>query len=251
MAKYPPSRSASPLLPAEKASDLPSPGSTTGGNFAIYRIGVQLPPEAVGYQITHGRPEIRGEVYNRMELGDDLLVLEGRILGPGAGEFAELLQRLPNVVRFEVFRESERSAMYHLTLKQPTLMKVVREHRILTRYPLVYVNGYLRFETMAPASQVRAFVKELSRRVGPSRIEAVRQGTVRPSALGLTAPQLVLFRSALAAGYFASPRRITVTRLAQLLGRSKSTVSEQLAQIQRRLAESALRLRFEPLPMSG
>jgi hypothetical protein len=234
------------------ASSLPpSPSHGTRGNFAIYRIAVQLPPNTLGYMVTHGRPEIRVEVINRMELDEDLLMIESRVFGPGAAEFSGLLKSLPFVVRFELHRENDLSALYHLVVKRPKLWTLLRRHRILTRYPLVYTDGYVRFETLAPTGQVRQFVKEVSREVGPSRVEAVRQGTVTPSVLGLTPPQLVVFRAALAAGYFGSPRRISVTKLAQTLGRSKSTVSEQLALIQRRLAESALRLKWDPVLLAG
>jgi predicted DNA binding protein len=44
----------------------------------------------------------------------------------------------------------------------------------------------------------------------------------------------------MAAGYFAVPRRITLTGLANKLGKSKSSLSEMLANIEKKLLESAL-----------
>jgi predicted DNA binding protein len=212
---------------------------------------IHLRPGPLGYEATHGHPELRVELINRMELTNNLLLLEVRVFGPGAGEVGERVKHHPVLVRFEVNKESDRSALYQFVVKTPPLWRILRRHRILTRYPVVYVDGTVRLETLAPASQVREFVREVSREVGPSRVEAVRQGSVTPSVLGLTSPQLAVFREALAAGYFGSPRRTTVTELARSLGRSKSTVSEQLALIQRRLAESALRLKWDPYPATG
>jgi len=45
----------------------------------------------------------------------------------------------------------------------------------------------------------------------------------------------------MAAGYFAVPRGITLTALARRLHRSKSSISESLALIEKQLLETALR----------
>lgn len=230
----------------------PSPRETTPrGNFAVYRIALSLPKDRPGYVATHGRPELRVELHNRMELANGHILIEGRVLGPGALEVADRVKDLPAVVEFEVHPESDRSVFFQITIRPPRLLTIIQQHRILTRYPIVLVDGWMRFETLAPANQIRRLVKDLTRDVGPSRVEAVRQGSVTPSVLGLSPSQQAVFREALAAGYFGSPRRISLTQLARRLGRSKSTVSEQMALIQRRLAESALRLKWDPIEVLG
>jgi predicted DNA binding protein len=251
MSRYPRELRSGRDSPIVEQAPLPVPPRAARGDFAVYRIAVQLPKNSLGYAVTHGHPELRAEVLNRMEMDDDLVLLEARVFGPGAGELSTIMRALPYLVRYDVHRENDLSAVYRIILKRPPLVNVLRRHRVLTRYPLVYVDGWVRFETLAPASQVRQFVVDLRREVGPSRVEAVRQGSVTPSALGLTDSQLVIFRAALAAGYFASPRRTSVTKLAQELRRSKSNISEQLALIQRRLAESALRLKWDPATFPG
>jgi predicted DNA binding protein len=57
----------------------------------------------------------------------------------------------------------------------------------------------------------------------------------------LTEIQQQLLSQAMAAGYFAVPRGITLTDLARRLDRSKSAVSEAIAIIEKKLLESALR----------
>ena len=220
-------------------------------NFAVFRIAIKLPPDTLGYLVTHGHPERRAEIINRMELRDGLIMIDGRVTGPGSGDLAPLAKKVPAVVRFEVHRESEQSTLYRIIIKPPVLWQLIQRHKILTRYPIIYDDGWVRFETLAPPAQVRELMKALSKDVGPSRVEAVRHGSVSPSALGLTQSQEVVFRAALASGYFSSPRRTSLTELAHQLSRSKSTVSQQLALIQRKLAESALRLKWSPLMLSA
>jgi predicted DNA binding protein len=57
----------------------------------------------------------------------------------------------------------------------------------------------------------------------------------------LTEAQQQLLTEAMAAGYFAVPRGITLTDLARRLNRSKSSLSEAIAVIERKLLESAMR----------
>lgn len=226
----------------------PRPGPP---RYAVYRIALQLPEASLGYIATHGRPELRVELISRMDLAEGLVVLDARVFGPGSSELASVAKFLSFVTRVEVHPEGSRSTIYRITIKPPLVWHVLQRHRILTRYPIVIVDGWMRFETLASATQIRQFVKDLRRDVGPSRVEAVRQGSVSGSALGLTSSQQVVFNEALASGFFSSPRRITLSQLAKHLGRSKSTVSQQMALIQRRLAESALRLKWGPMPFPG
>ena len=228
-----------------------SPAKAARKNFAVYRIAINLPPNSLGYVASIGHPERRLEIINRMELRDGLTLIEARATGPGARNLAPLAKQVPAVVRFELHPESENSAVYRVTQKVPAVWRVIQHHKILTRYPIVVVDGWMRFETVATAPQIRDLMKTLTKEVGPSRVEAVRHGSVTPSALGLTQSQEAVFRTALATGYFSSPRRTSLTELAVQLGRSKSTVSQQLALIQRRLAESALRLRWAQLAYTG
>jgi predicted DNA binding protein len=57
----------------------------------------------------------------------------------------------------------------------------------------------------------------------------------------LSAAQHQLLNQAMAAGYFAVPRGITLTELARRLNRSKSGISESIALIEKKLFETALR----------
>jgi hypothetical protein len=215
--------------------------------YAVYRIALQLPARALGSRLSRAHPGLRIEVENRMELGPDLLLLELRVYGPGAAERAEEIRNVPGVMGVEVQEEGPETAMYRIAQRTPMVQKVAREHRVLARYPITLKNGWLRFETVAKPAHVRALLRDLSRRVGPSHVEAVRRGPVLARNLGLTPAQDALFRAALTAGYFRAPRGISVSDLAEKVGRSKSSTSEMPSKIQRRLAESALLLELAPL----
>jgi hypothetical protein len=219
-------------------------------SYAVYAIAVQLPRNAVGSVFSRAHPELRIEILNRMELISDLLLLEARVISPGPGrwtEWQEEVRTIPGVSKVEFQIESPHAAIFRLILRTGLIWRVVQQHRVLARFPILIQQGWLRFETVATSSQIRPFLREAQRRVGPSRVESVRRHAVSLGSLGLTPSQDAVFREALRSGYFSVPRRISVSGLAAQLGRSKSSTSEMLSKIHQRLAESALQLDVAPL----
>lgn len=246
--------------PSTRGSDAPSPqvlarlrrrAERGSEPYAIYRIALELPKEAVGGAISRAHPELRIEIANRMEIPPDLLLLDVRIFGPNAGRLSEEARRFSGVIGVEVHEEGPETAMYRLLQHMPVVMKVIQQHRVLARYPMTIQRGWMRFETIAKASQVRRLLRDATRRVGANHVEAVRRGPVLARNLGLTEPQNALFRAAMSAGYFSSPRGISISELAKRLGRSKSSTSEMLSKVQRRLAESAVQMDLTPLLGGG
>jgi predicted DNA binding protein len=182
------------------------------------------------------------ELLNRMELHGGELLVELRLLGPGAEKLAEEWENLPHVATLESHREADQAYLYRVVATTPTIHAITQRHGVLTRYPIVVQDGWSRFETFGRPEQIRDFLADLRKEIGPNRVESVHQGSASFQSLGLTPAQNTVFRAALSSGYFGAPRGISVTTLARNLGRSKSTVSVTLAKIQRQLANSVLQL---------
>jgi predicted DNA binding protein len=226
-------RRTSPHLASDSAGE---------GPFSLFRIAAQLPTDSWGYHFSRSHPDLALELLNRIELGPGLLLTEVRMVGPDAEAWRTESRKFAQVVSVASHPEGPGSVLYRVTSRTPSIHEVTQRHHVLTRYPILIRDGWSRFETFGSAAQMRAYLAELSARVGPTHLEAARQGSVSRQSLGLTPIQDAIFRAAVSSGYYASPRRISVTNLARRLGRSKSTVSTALVRIQKQLAESALRL---------
>jgi len=223
--------------------------TTRGEVYSLFRISARLSLQSPAYRFSHAHPELRIEILGRMDVDTEHQVVEARVLSREASQYADELRSLPGFSEVDVHSETDHSAVYRLSLRSDLAAQAIRRHRVLTRYPMVLQDGWLRFETVAPAGRIRRLLGYLGGFVGPTRIEAVRRGPLKSGELGLTDPQEALFRAALRAGYFNAPRGVSLTELARRLGRSKSTVSHQLTKIQQRLAESALRLELQAFPI--
>jgi predicted DNA binding protein len=210
--------------------------------YALYRVVAPLSKDGWGYPFTRAHPSLRVEILNRIEISDDVLLAEVRMAGPGAFDWPAESRHFPNVTHVESHPEGPDSVTYRVTFRAPHIHAITRKHAVLTRYPIIVQNGVSQFETFAGPRQMQAYLKELTERVGRSQVSSVQQGSVSTQSLGLTPGQLTIFQEAVVAGFFHVPRLVTLTGLAERLGRSKSTISTALVRIRRRLAESALRL---------
>lgn len=210
--------------------------------YSLFRIVAQLEKGSWGYRFSRAHPACRLELLDRLDVGQGLILAEVRMLGPGAFDWAQESQADANVVHVESHVEDARTVLYRVTFRAPYIHVITRQHRVLIHYPIIIQNGISQFETFGTGPQMRSYLEELRDRIGPSRVTAVRRAQVPAQKLGLTPAQDTIFRDAVALGYFQSPRAISVTGLAERVGRSKSTVSTALVKIQQRLAESALQL---------
>jgi len=109
------------------------------------------------------------------------------------------------------------------------------------QFPVRIQAGFLNWEVVARRSEFEEVLKH-ARKVNPDfQVVSIRDRPLRSHLPMLTDAQQQLLSQAMAAGYFAVPRGITLTDLARRLGRSKSGLSEAVAIIERKLLESALR----------
>jgi predicted DNA binding protein len=93
---------------------------------------------------------------------------------------------------------------------------------------------------VARRSEAQAILAHFRKADSGFQVVSIRGQPLRSHLPLLTTTQNQLLAQAMAAGYFAVPRGITLTGLASKLGRSKSTLSEMMAQIEKKLLESAL-----------
>jgi len=169
---------------------------------------------------------------------DRRLLADVEILGP-PNDWVREIANLPGVMEVRhlgVAPDLGRYRVEHGASGPATLMLKLG---MLMRYPITVQNGVVSGELVDQVSQIRRFVAALRASGHDARIVSLRHQSLRSRQPNLTQVQREIFRQAVAAGYFEVPRRITLTRLAEMLSRSKSSVSETLAVVERKLAESA------------
>lgn len=188
---------------------------------------------------TLAHPSVQCVVTAVQAIGDRQYVIEVEVLSSELRDYTEELTRMPAITSASRQTPVGHRTTYLITLGlTPEYMQVASQLGALLRYPRVIENGHLTVEVVARTSQIRVLIRRL--RAIARNVEVLRfgPGPVRSFRGQLSSRQTALLHRALAAGYFDVPRRITLTRFAEVLGRGKSSVSRALALIEKQLAES-------------
>jgi hypothetical protein len=186
-------------------------------------------------------PEVRLEVLNRHDVSRDLSVSDYWISGTPPGVWAKEIAGFQDVLKVDGLAGVGDGCLYRVTYRNPGVVYLYRRLRVPPQFPLRIQAGRMEWEVVARHGEFKAILA-YAKEVDPElEVVSIRRRPLRSHLPLLTAAQEDLLSRAMAAGYFAVPRRISLTDLARQLGRSKSSVSESVALIEKKLLESALR----------
>jgi hypothetical protein len=202
---------------------------------------VRIPRNVWTGPFSLAHPDVRIEALNRTEVAKDLSVSDYWISGQPPGVWAREIQSYPDVTRIDSLAEVGDGCLYRITYRNPPVVYLYQRLGLPIQFPLRIQAGFLTWEVVARFSEFQT-VMEHVRQADPNvRVLSVRRRPLRSHLPVLSETQHQLLSQAMSAGYFAVPRGITLTELARKLNRSKSSVSESIALIEKKLLESVLR----------
>jgi predicted DNA binding protein len=206
----------------------------------IATLRIRIPKGIWTGTFSSAHPRLSLEALNRADITKDLSVSDYWISGGPPGVWATEIARSPDVVKVDSLAEVGEGSLYRVTYRNPPVIYFYRELGMPIQFPLRIQSGVLRWEVVAHQSEFQR-VLEYARGVDPHlHVVSLRRRPLTSHLPMLTETQHQLLTEAMAAGYFAVPRGITLTDLARKLDRSKSAVSEALAIIEQKLLESVL-----------
>jgi DNA binding protein with HTH domain len=198
-------------------------------------------PRTVGIGVfTSRHPETSIEVLNRSDVSKDVSVSDYWISGHPPGVWAREISTYPDVLKVDSLTEVGNGCLYRITFRNPPVIPLFRELGIPIHFPLRIQGGFIRWEVVARRSEAQPILAHFRKTDSDFQVVSIRRQRLRSHLPLFTQAQNQLLTQAMAAGYFAVPRGITLTDLAGKLGRSKSSLSEMMANIEKKLLESAL-----------
>ena len=214
---------------------------TAGERLFVATLRIRIPTTVGLGAFTAAHPEMTIEILNRSDASKDLSVSDYWIGGHPPGRWAREIASLPDVIKVECLTEIGEGCLYRVTYRNPPVIYLYRSLGMPIQFPLHVQGGCITWEVVARRAESEA-VLEYVRRTDPGfQVISIRRHPLRSHLPMLTEAQHQLLTHAMAEGYFAVPRGITLTELAGKLHRSKSAVSEAMALIEKKLLESALR----------
>jgi len=228
--------------PDERLARLRSSVEPEGeGSLFVVTLRIRIPLDIWTGPFSTRHHNLRMEALNRTDLSEETSVSDYWISGGPPGVWANEIAAYPDVVRVESLAEVADGCLYRVTYRNPPVIYTYRRLQLPIQFPLRMQDGIITWEVIGRRSDFEEVLEFAKRRAVDVRIVSIRRRPLRSHLPLLTEAQHRLLTDAMAAGYFAVPRAITLTELARKLGRSKSSTSEALALIEKKLLESALR----------
>ncbi|MFC6989201.1 helix-turn-helix domain-containing protein [Haloplanus sp. GCM10025708] len=138
----------------------------------------------------------------------------------------ETMDELEGVSAIDPLRVVEDEALVQFETDEPLLLLSIRDSRIPFEPPVTISDGAAAVEITASRERLSELGEQLRAFGMPFEVEYIRQSI--DSRDLLTERQRDLLRTAVENGYYDTPRRCTLTELAENVGIAKSTASEQL-----------------------
>ena len=204
----------------------------------VVSVEDQVPEDVWVGVFTRDRPELLVEFRSLLAVRRRRSLTDIDIQGP-AVDWTKEIAGFPDVVEVHLLGLSPMAGRYRVLFREAPLVATLIKLEIIVQYPATVQRGVIRFEAIDRASRIRQLVAKLRASGRDARLVSVREESLLSRRPILTPVQRALFRRALASGYFAVPRRISLTRLAAEISKSKSTVSRTLAIVEQKLLEAA------------
>jgi predicted DNA binding protein len=211
-----------------------------GDSLAVVKVRFRVPREAPLSLFVREFPDAVLNVLasGKLSRNRDLVLFD--VLGSMSPHDLARLRAIAGVISISILGARGSTARYLAVVRRPRFVMLASDLQALLRFPQTVANGRYLVEVAAPVAQLRELVRGL--RHISEQVEVLRFGhdPMRSFPPTLTSRQHFLLHQALDAGYFDVPRRVTLTGLAARLHRSKSSLSQTLARIERELVESSV-----------
>lgn len=189
------------------------------------RLSISLPDGIWIADISTAHPEATFRVLAAMpgeEAGFGLV----RVTGPDLAGITTAMRAADDLTALSVLRRNDRQALIQFETTQPLLLLSARESHLPIEFPVEIEDGIAVVDVTAPRERLSELGEQL-RAFGLSfDVEYIREG-IEIDRLLSERQREVLF-AAVERGYYATPRRCSLTDLADGLGIAKSTCSETL-----------------------
>jgi predicted DNA binding protein len=188
-------------------------------------LAVTLPENVWAQQVSTAHPEATFTVLAAVPGPDSGFALV-RITGPDVTAVLEEMDEHPQLVELSLVQWSEQEATVHFETTMPLLLFSSRNSGMPIELPVEIRDGEATIEATGSRERLSQLAEQLSQFGLQYRIESLQEHLHGSQLLSERQHELVV--AAVEQGYYDTPRRCSLTELADHLDIAKSTCSETL-----------------------
>lgn len=208
----------------------------SGENSFVMVLEMETPRGAWCRDVHASHPDTKVRIASCFPRGDGSFMEVVSLTGPG---WEAALHRVLGdaTLEPEIVERSQEGAVVRLIVRECAFPKAVRESGALPRFPFEVKDGRDRWLLISTRERAQTFLGAL-RQLG-NGVKVLYAGRRRDNG-GLTSRQREILGSAVNAGYYEFPRKVSLSDMADRLGVSKSSLSETLMLIEKKVVAKYL-----------
>ncbi len=213
------------------------------GAVIVMGLGVRAPDGCPAGAIASAFPHVHVKVLRVFPLGHGLFLEDVRL----SGDFSDEVQKTTVMALLQrglitVLESGKGGMTLRLARDHCPLMEILQKVEIPPSFPLMMEGNTELIQVEAPRDKAQRLIGELKSEKQEFTVRTIwtncnRSRRGNPT---LTARQAEIYRIARSAGYWDTPRRTTMTELAHVLRLSKSSLSETLATVERKIMKEGM-----------
>ena len=188
------------------------------------------------FEVSNVHPNLHLEVEGCLHVGNGHMIERVRIHNPPPEvDVKEAFRQHPAVKEVNTVLSTTESTVHELTVPVCSVIRIHERLKIMPTYPFHIKDGRESIVVTGSNERIREFISEIREAIPGLQVDMVSRTRVDGSEGILTDRQREIFHIALSAGYWDIPRRTTLSQMASNLSISKSTLSEHISMIERKL----------------
>lgn len=202
----------------------------------VCRVSIPLPEHCPCFEVSEEHPDLHLEIEGCLPVSSGHMVEKIRTHEwPSDLDLTEAFQRRPKVKEVNKVATTPDSAVHEVTVPVCAVISLHEKLRIMPTFSFHIKNGRESFVVASTSDKVRGFIAQLKAEIPGTMVEAINRGAVEDKVGLLTERQREIFHVAIRTGYWDVPRRTSLSEMAEHLAISKSTLSEHISMIERKL----------------
>lgn len=197
------------------------------------KLTLTIPERAWPGEITRAYPEARIRILAAIAEPETGVGL-AEVISAELGAILDDIREHPSVDSMEVLQRTDAEALIQFRTQLPLLLFAARDSGLPLELPFEIQDGQATWTLTASQESISALGDQFDAMGVSYTVDYLRQEVAGDEQL-LTDDQRALVREAIARGYYDTPRRCSLTELADAVGRAKSTTSETLHRAEERV----------------
>ncbi|MCP4761976.1 MAG: hypothetical protein GY870_09345 [archaeon] len=160
------------------------------------------------------------------------------ITGSNPTQLLEHLNDHPSLRSYFIMEESNTQITINTQTKDQYLLKIIVKNSIIVKFPIKITKGKAEFIVTSTREKIDQFIEQLANRNISVEIKSIGHYSEDLLENELTSRQNFIYQKARELGYYDTPRKITLSELANQLDMAKSSLSGMLQRIHKKLLGS-------------